>query len=202
MKVVALFMPKYGYVRVSTVGQSKHGTSLNHQVNQLMSEGVPEQNMYIDHYTGSKMERPQFSKLFNQLKEDDVLVVTKLDRFARSLIEGVNIIDKLINRGVRINILNLGVLDNTPSSKLMRNIFLSFAEFERNLIIERTNEGKAIARQKEGFKEGRPKKYSQKQLDYALALLKTHSYKEIEEITKISKSTLIREKKRREKSTG
>lgn len=62
-------------------------------------------------------------------------------------------------------------MDNTPASKLIRNIFFSFAEFERNMIVERTQEGKAIAKTKDGFKEGRPKKYTPKQIEHALSLL-------------------------------
>jgi DNA invertase Pin-like site-specific DNA recombinase len=88
-------------------------------------------------------------------------------------------------------------MDNTPASKLIRNVFFSFAEFERDMIIERNQEGKAIAKTKEGFKEGRPKSYNDKQLYHALSLLTVNggdkSYNEVVEITGISKGTLIRE---------
>lgn len=86
-------------------------------------------------------------------------------------------------------------MDNTPSSKLIRNIFFSFAEFERDMIIERTQEGKEIAKQKEGFTEGRPKKYNKAQINHAVELLEINSYKEVEKLTGISKSTLIRAKR-------
>ena len=82
-------------------------------------------------------------------------------------------------------------------STLMRNVLLSFAQFERDMIVERTQEGKAIARLKPDYREGRPRKYSKKQINHALELLKTHSYKQVDELTGISKSTLIRAKKRR-----
>lgn len=190
-------MPKYGYARVSTVGQSKHGNSLEHQVNLLLAEGVDQSFIFVDSFTGSKMDRPEFSKLFRLLKAGDTLVVTKLDRFARSMIEGVKIVNQLIERGVRIHILNIGILDNTPTSKLIRNIFFAFAEFERDLIIERTAEGKAIAKQKSGFREGRPPKFTKLQLDHAISLLQTHSMKEVVSITRISESTLKRELRRR-----
>lgn len=72
----------------------------------------------------------------------------------------------------------------------------SFAEFERDMIVERTQEGKAIAKQREDFREGRPNVYSKKQIAHALKLLENHSYKEVEETTGISKSTLIRAKKK------
>ena len=66
-------------------------------------------------------------------------------------------IESLINRGVTVHILNLGVMDNTPTGKLIRNVMLSFAEFERDMIVERTQEGKAIAREKGVRVDGRPK---------------------------------------------
>ena len=78
------------------------------------------------------------------MKEGDTLIVTKLDRFARSMIEGSKIVTELIERGVIVNVLNIGLMDNTPASKLIRNIFFSFAEFERDMIVERTLEGKQI----------------------------------------------------------
>lgn len=115
--------------------------------------------------------------------------------------QGSELVNELVSKGIRVNILNIGVMDNTPSSKLIRNIFFSFAEFERDMIIERTQEGKAIAKTKEGYKEGRPKKYTDKQLDNALSMLTINggekSYTEVSEIFGISKSTLIRENNKR-----
>lgn len=101
----------------------------------------------------------------------------------------------LLTNGVKVHILNSSLLDNTPASKLVRTIFFAFAEFVHDMIVERKQEGKAIARLKTGYKEGRPKKYSTKQINHALQLLKTHSYKEAEKIPGISKCTLIRAKK-------
>ena len=88
-------------------------------------------------------------------------------------------------------------MDNTPSSKLIRNVFFSFAEFERDMIVERTQEGKAIARLKDDFREGRPRIYSKKQIEHALQLLESHSYNQVEELTGISKSTMIRAKRKK-----
>lgn len=125
----------------------------------------------------------------------EALMVTKLDRVARSLLQGSELVNDLIGKGVRVHILNIGLMDNTPSSKLIRNIFFAFAEFERDMIVERTQEGKAVAKQKEDYREGRPKVYSKKQVAHALELLKVNSYRQVEELTGISKSTLIRAKK-------
>jgi DNA invertase Pin-like site-specific DNA recombinase len=73
---------------------------------------------------------------------------------------------------------------------------LDFAESERGMIVERTQEGKAIAKQKPDFKEGRSKKYGRKQIEHALKLLENNSYKQVEDKTGISKSTLIRAKRK------
>lgn len=142
------------------------------------------------------MERPELDKLINRIQDGDTLIVSKLDRFARSVSQASNLITTLIDKGVKVNVLNLGILDNSSVSTLMRNILLSFAQFERDMIVERTQEGKTIARLKEDSREGRPPKYGRKQITHALDLLESHSYKQVEEITGISKSTLIRAKKR------
>lgn len=189
----------YGYARVSTKGQAKDGNSLESQIEILKSNGA--EKIYSDSFTGTKTDRPNFNKLINKLKVADTLIVTKLDRFARSMTQGSELVNELIKRGIKVNILNIGIMDNTPSSKLIRNIFFSFAEFERDMIIERTQEGKAIAKTKEGFKEGRPKKYTSNQLDNALSMLNVNggnkSYNEVAELLGISKSTLIRENNKR-----
>lgn len=181
----------YGYCRVSTRGQAKDGNSLETQEQQLKEYGAVE--IYSDSFTGTKVDRPELDKLLERLQEGDTLIVTKLDRIARSMTQGSELVNALIERGIRVHILNIGIMDNTPSSKLIRNIFFSFAEFERDMIVERTQEGKAIAKTKDGFKEGRPRKYTDTQLKMAVDLLKKHSYTEVEKMTRISKSTLIRE---------
>lgn len=192
----------YGYARVSTKGQEKNGNSLENQIELLKENGAAE--IYADSFTGTKTDRPEFKKLLTVLKEGDTLIVTKLDRFARSMMQGSELVTELLEKGIKVNILNIGVMDNTPASKLIRNIFFSFAEFERDMIIERTQEGKAIAKLKPGFKEGRPKKYTKEQLDNALSMLTVcgglYSYKEVERLLNISVSTLIREYKRREQN--
>ena len=192
----------YGYARVSTKGQEKNGNSLENQIELLKENGAAE--IYADSFTGTKTDRPEFKKLLTVLKEGDTLIVTKLDRFARSMMQGSELVTELLEKGIKVNILNIGVMDNTPASKLIRNIFFSFAEFERDMIIERTQEGKAIAKLKPGFKEGRPKKYTKEQLDNALSMLTvcggSYSYKEVERILNISVSTLIREFKRRKQN--
>jgi DNA invertase Pin-like site-specific DNA recombinase len=180
---------KYGYARVSTVSQD-----LESQLQSLEKEGCDK--VYSEKFTGTKADRPQFQELLSILKEGDTLVVTKLDRFARSTIDGIQTVKELFEKGVKVHVLNMGLVEDTPTGRLIFNIMSSFAEFERDMIVERTQEGKAIAKQREDFREGRPNKFSKKQVDHALGLLETHSYKQVEDMTGISKSTLIRAKKK------
>jgi DNA invertase Pin-like site-specific DNA recombinase len=183
----------YGYSRVSTKGQAKDGNSLEAQEQTLTDNGAVK--IFRDSFTGMRADRPELNKLLEILSEGDTLMVTKLDRIARSITQGIELIDKLLERGVKINILNMGLIDNSPSNKFVRCMFFAFAEFERDMIVERTQEGKAIARQDPDFREGRPKVYNKKQINHALELLETKTYKQVEECTGISKSTLIRAKR-------
>ena len=182
----------YGYCRVSTQTQAKNGNSLEAQKNLLIENGAEE--IYSDAFTGTKAHRPELDKLLAVLQAGDKLVVTKLDRIARSASQGIELVQTLLDKGVTVHVLNMGLLDNTPTGKLIRNIMLAFAEFERDMIIERTQEGKAIARRQPDFREGRPRLYNKKQIQHALELLKDHSYRQVTELTGISKSTLIRAK--------
>ena len=180
----------YGYARVSTRGQARDGNSLEYQEQRLKEEGASV--IYVDTYTGTRTDRPELEKMIRQLKEGDTVIVTKLDRIARSVVQGAELIDELGAMGVTINILNMGVIDNSPTGRLIRNVMLSFAEFERDMIVQRTMEGKNIARQNPNYREGRPRKYTRQQIDHALSLLENHSYLQVSQMTGISKSTLVR----------
>lgn len=143
----------YGYARVSTKGQERDGNSLEEQEARLRENGATE--IYVDAYTGTKMDRPKLQVLLSMVQAGDTIVATKLDRISRSASQGIALVDELLEKGVTLHILNMGLLNNTPTGKLIRNIMLSFAEFERDMIVERTSEGKAIARQRADYKEGR-----------------------------------------------
>ncbi len=186
----------YGYARVSTKNQAKDGNSLEAQEKELREAGA--ETIFKDSFTGTKTDRPGFSKLLDIIAEGDKLVVTKLDRFARSASQGAEVMQSLLDRGVAVHILNMGQIDNTSTGKLIRNIFFSFAEFERDMIVERTQEGKAIAKLNPNYKDGRPKKYDNDQMVYALSLLEKKSYKDVVRITGISRSTLAREKRKKQ----
>ena len=181
----------YGYARVSTTGQSKDGNSLEDQTRALQQYGC--QEIITEAFTGKTMERPQFQQLLKKLLPGDTLVVTKLDRFARTAIDGVATVRDLFDRGIRVHILNMGLVENTLTGNLILTVMLAFAEYERGMIVERTQTGKAVARQDPNFREGRPKKYTACQLHHAIELLESgKSYKQVEAMTGISKSTLIR----------
>lgn len=184
----------YGYCRVSTKMQAKDGNSLEAQEQALKDNGA--EVIYSDAFTGTKEHRPEFDKLRAELKAGDKLIVTKLDRIARSAAQGAKLIQDLLDDGIVVHVLNMGLMDNTPTGKLIRNIMLAFAEFERDMIVERTQEGKVLAKKNPDFREGRPPQYGKKQINHALELLKDHTYKQVEEMTGISKSTLIRAKRK------
>lgn len=134
----------YGYARVSSLGQDRYGNSKQGQTEALLAAGC--EKVYYDHFTGTKMDRPEFTKLMEVLKPGDTLKVTKLDRFARTAADGAIKIKELFERGVSVHVLNMGLIENTATGKLIMQIFLAFAEFERDNIVARLNEGKAIAK--------------------------------------------------------
>ena len=187
---------EYGYVRVSSKSQAENNSLAEQE--QAILEKYPSAEIHREVYTAAKdfNNRQVFNDLIDRLSEGECLVVCKMDRFCRNVREGLDIIEHLMDKGIKIDILNLGVIDNTPVGRLTYTILLSFAEFERNMIVERTKAGRELARQKDGYTEGRPKKFSRTQIDLALQLLEIYSYKQVSDMTGISKSTLQREKKK------
>jgi len=181
---------KVGYARVSSKGQAVNGNSLEDQEQLLAAEGCD--HIYQEQFTGTKMDRPEFNKAISILNSGDTLVVTKLDRFARTAGDGINTVKELMSEGIKVHILNMGIIEDTPIGRMIFNIMCSFAEFERDMIVERTQAGKAIAKSKPGYVEGRPRKYTDTQIDMALDLLQDHSYTQVERMTQISKATLVR----------
>lgn len=152
-------MMKYGYGRVSSKSQKLYGTSYQEQKDILVANGVPEENIYSDAYTGKKMSRDGFDKVLSLLQAGDELVVCKLDRLARTAAEGSLLVKELVDQGIRVNILNMGVADNTPMGRLMVTVLFAFAEYERDMIVERTSAGKAYKREHEpAYREGRKPK--------------------------------------------
>ncbi len=144
----------YGYARVSSAGQAQDGNSLEVQERELKEKGA--EVVLKDVFTGTKEHRPELDRILKDIKSGDTLIVTKLDRISRSVTQGINLIDGLLEKGVEVNILNMGVMNNTPTGILIRQVMLAFAEFERNMIVMRTQEGKAVARATNPkYREGR-----------------------------------------------
>lgn len=150
---------RYGYGRVSSTTRyagGEDGNSLEAQEKKLLEAGCDKKNIILEAYTGTKMERPKFTKLIEKLEAGDTLVVCKLDRFARTATDGVNLIKELLNRGVSVHVLNMGLVEDTPTGRLVLTIMMAFAEYERDMIIERLNDGKAEAKAKNPeYREGR-----------------------------------------------
>jgi DNA invertase Pin-like site-specific DNA recombinase len=184
-----------GYARVSSKGQLDNNSMEQQQV-EIISR-YSNAIINSEQFTGTTTQRPIFNDVIENLNTGDTLVVCKLDRLARNTTEGIELVQGLFNKGVAVHVLNVGLLENTTMGKFFLTTLLAVAEMERNTIIERTQNGKAIAKTKEGYKEGRPKSYTPKQINNAIGMLATNSYTEVAEITGISKSTLIREVRKR-----
>ncbi len=183
----------YGYARVSTKVQAK-GYSLEEQREVLLQNGCDE--VVSEQYTGKTTKRPAFEGLKVRMKQGDTLMVCKIDRFARNLQEGIKTVQELTDRGIKVHILNMGLVDNSVTGRLIFNILMSIAEWEREMILERTAAGKAVARTKPGFKEGRPPVNREKLL-LAMRLIDKdgYSYRRASEATGISLSTIMRYRK-------
>lgn len=195
-------MTKYGYARVSTARQE-----LDSQVEQINAQDVELDNIYKEKITGSKKDRPQLINLLNTIQAGDTVLITKIDRLARSIIDLKEIIEQIRQKGVTVSFLNDNLTfspnSNNANSNLMLNMLASFAEFERDLIVSRMEEGKAHAkRTNPNYREGRPKRRLTDRYLRAVDVLKENSYAETEKITGLSKSTLQRIKKQYISETG
>lgn len=193
---------KYGYARVSSAGQN-----LDAQIKQL--EDVECEKIFSEKVSGRQKEgRQQLRILLQTVKQGDSIVVTKLDRFARSTKDALTVIEELNQKSVALIVLNMGgdrVDTSTAIGKLMITVLSGIAEFEADMIRERQLEGIQEAK-KRGVYKGRPKKYTEKNpsINHAIDLFKERStnkktVKEIEEITKVSRATIYREIKKQKK---
>lgn len=143
------------YARVSTSEQHA-----DNQVHEIEAAGfsVNERRIVTESISGSvaASERPQFARLLDRLEPDDVLIVTKLDRLGRNAMDVRSTVERLAADGVRVHCLALGGVDLTsPAGKMTMGVLTAVAEFERDLLIERTHAGMARARA-EGKVMGRP----------------------------------------------
>lgn len=178
---------KYGYALHSSYGQSfKEQYKL---LSEVGCERIIEEN--------NMSERAERAQLLELMGEGDTLVVTKLDRFVRHTKEAIQLVNSLLHNGIKVHILNVGLLEASGSGWVFIQTLQAVEEMEKEMLLERTQKGKRLARNRAGYKEGRPAKYTQKELNEALLLLEETSYKKVEEVTGISKSTLVREKRKK-----
>ena len=148
---------------------------LDLQGDALSAAGVSERHLYSDTASGKQDDRPGLAACLQALREGDTLVVWKLDRLGRSLRHLVNVVHDLTSRGIGLRVLTgqgAAIDTTTPSGKLVFGIFASLAEFERDLISERTRAGLASARAR-GRKGGRRPKMTPAKLRLAMAAMGT-----------------------------
>lgn len=139
-----------GYARVSTKGQK-----LDAQLQALKAEGVEDDHLFQEKESGAKDDRHELTSLMKFVRKGDVVVVTKLDRLARSTKHLLEISEALEKKGVALKVLNIQLDTTTPTGKLMLTMLGAIATFERELMLERQAEGFAVAKAK-GRIKGRP----------------------------------------------
>ncbi len=152
---------KYGYARVSTKEQ-------NPDLQLDAFKKVKCDKIFTDRVSGAKTNRPALNQLISEIRKDDVIVIWKLDRLGRSLKHLVELVEWLNNENIGLISLNDHIDTTTPHGRLTFNIFASIAEFERDIISERTKAGLEAARARGRF-GGRPKGLSKKAIEKACA---------------------------------
>ena len=149
-------------------------------------------------YSGASMDRPEFDRLCREAQPGDTIVVTKLDRIARTETEAYELVVGWVRSGIRVHVLNMGLIEDTEVGRLILHIMLAFAEFEKDMIKRRCQNGRAYKKATDpDYREGRRPVYTKAQRDHAIDLLKDPSYSDVERMTGISKATLTREARRR-----
>ncbi|WP_442546177.1 recombinase family protein (plasmid) [Arthrobacter sp. KN11-1C] len=186
---------KIGYARVSTSGQD-----LTAQREGLIALGVDAENIHVDHgLTGTNRSRPGLREAMAAVRSGDTLVVTKLDRLARSLPDARDIADELTRKGVALS-LGGSIHDPAdPVGRLLFNVLGMVAEFEADLIRMRTREGMAIAKAK-GKLRGKQPKLTPAKRRHLLAVhaAGTHTQTELAELFDVSRATIYRELQRQQ----
>ena len=167
-----------GYARVSTDEQK-----LEAQIDAL--EGAGAERIFSDKITGSKRKRPQLDQMIDQLRQGDVVVVTKYDRLARSLRDLLDIVETIRERGAGFRSVAEDIDTTTPAGRLVFHVFASIAQFERERISERTREGLQAAR-KRGRVGGRPPALSPAQRD-EVRRMRDEEHRPLSEIARLFK---------------
>jgi len=185
-----------GYARVSTQEQN-----LERQIDALSAKGVDTRNIYNEKMTGTTKERPMLLKMISELKEGDTVVVSELTRLSRSTTDLIWIVELIEKKKANLKSLKDTWLDtSTATGKLMFTFMAGIAQFERDLLSERTKEGLESAKAR-GRLGGRPK-VELKNIEIAFKLYDSNQYtvREIEEMTGVTKPTLYRYLKERSRN--
>ena len=184
---------KFGYARVSGLSQD-----LAQQTDQLVKAGVPKDNVYAEKFTGTTEQRPEWQKLTKQLRKGDEVVFTKVDRIGRSVKVAIDIVNDLLDKGVKVYVIQLGgyVNKHDTMGKMLFNFLTIMAEFEHDMIVDRLAQGKAYAKaHNPNYHEGRPKRAITnrywKIYEYSL----DHSIRDTALATGVSESTVKRIKR-------
>lgn len=177
-----------GYARVSSATQN-----LETQLKELQEFGVDK--IISEKVSGIVERKTKLDNLTNELKAEDTLVVTRMDRLGRSTIQLLQLVDFFREKDVNLVILNMGIDTRTSTGKFFLTIMAAFSELDRTLVKEKQRNGIKIAKEK-GLYKGRPIKYTKHHpgLKHALDLRRTTSktVKEISQITGVSQATLYR----------
>lgn len=173
-----------GYARVSTIDQN-----LDLQIDALKAAGC--EKIFTDRITGTKFDRPELNQLKKILRKGDTVVVWKLDRMGRGLRDLIKTMDAFKEQGVGFKSLTEGIDTTTPAGNLVFQMFGALAEYERSLIVERTQAGLRAGRAR-GKLGGRPKSLTdnQKELLCKMHADKTITLQTITDTFKISKATM------------
>lgn len=176
---------KIGYARVSTLDQN-----LDRQTDMLRAYGVDK--LYTEKMSGTRRDRPELTRLLERLEEGDTVIVESLSRLGRSTRDLIELVELFQQKGVQLVSLKESIDTSSSTGKLLFTIMSALAQFERDVIADRTREGLQAARARGHF-GGRPKTDAKK-LQQALKLYRSGQYtaREIKELTGITKSTLYR----------
>lgn len=178
---------KIGYARVSTGLQN-----LNLQEDRLNQYGC--EKIFSDHISGSKSKRPGLDKAIEFARSGDTIVVWRLDRLGRNMEDLITLVNELNNRGVSFHSLeeNITMDKSSSTGQLLFHLFAAFAEFERNLILERSSAGRIAARAR-GRYGGRPEKLNKQDLNLLKTLYDNGTpIKTIAEQWQVSRTTIYR----------